>query len=94
MKIKARRRFKEDYTRIEARFKKPAEFRKAFFRAVSMIRQGKDLQAEYTVNRITDKGTGWYDCYIYADIVMIYKIEGQYIKLSRLGTPKDLEKEM
>lgn len=58
-----------------------------------MLRQGQDLPEEYVVNRIPDKGLGWYDCYVYADIIMIFKIEGQYVKLSRLGFPKDLEKE-
>ena len=45
------------------------------------------------MNQIPSKGRGWYDCYVYDDIVMIYKIEGQYVRLSRLGTPRELEKE-
>ena len=92
MRIKARRRFKEDYERIEASLKNPSPFRKAFFRAVSMLQQEQDLSSKFVVNRIPAEGKEWYDCYVYDDIIMIYKIQGQYVKLSRLGTPKELEK--
>ncbi len=93
MKIKARRRFKEDYARVESRLKKPAAFRKAVFQAVSSLQKGNDLTEKYTVNRLINMGEGWYGCYVFDDIIMIYKIQGQYVKLSRLGTPKELGKQ-
>ncbi len=93
MKIKARRPFKEDYKRIESRLKNPRPLRKALANAISMLQQGNDLSKKYVVNALLTHGQGWYDCYIYDDIIMIYKIEGQYVKLTRLGTPKELEKE-
>ena len=93
MKIKARRRFKEDYERTESRLKNPIPFRKALSKAILILQQEKDLSDKYTVNRIPAQGQGWYDCYVFEDIIMIYKIQGQYVKLSRLGIPKELEKE-
>lgn len=93
MKIKAGRPFKADYERIESRLKNPRPFRKAFAKALSILQQGNSLAEEYVVNPLVAQGQGWYDCYIYENIIMIYKVEGNYVKLSRLGTPKDLEKE-
>ncbi|MBC8379351.1 MAG: type II toxin-antitoxin system mRNA interferase toxin, RelE/StbE family [Planctomycetes bacterium] len=93
MKIRWKERFKEDYKELEKRLKKPIPFRKALFRAVSILEKGDDLSEKYTVNRIPAQGPGWYDCYVFEDIIMIYKIQGRYVKLSRLGTPKKLQKE-
>jgi mRNA interferase YafQ len=59
---------------------------------ISVLRQGDELSEKYVVNTLLARGTGWYDCYVYDDIIMIYKVEGQYVKLIRLGTPKELEK--
>ena len=93
MKIYWKEQFKEDYQRVESKLKNPIPFRKALSRAISVLQQEKDLSKKYTVNRLPAQGQGWYDCYVFEDIIMIYKIQGQYIKLSRLGTPRELEKE-
>ncbi len=93
MRIHWKDEFKKDYKQLEKRLKQSPQIRKALFQAVSILHQGKDLSKKYAVNSIPAQGSGWYDCYVYDDIVMIYKIEGQYVKLSRLGTPKYLEKE-
>jgi addiction module RelE/StbE family toxin len=93
LKIHWKDEFKEDYTRLETQLKRSVPLRKALFRAISMLQQGKELSEHYAVNRIPAQGMGWYDCYVYDNIIMIYKIEGQYVKLSRLGTPEELEKE-
>lgn len=57
-----------------------------------MLEQGQDLAAPFNAHRLVNEGEGWFCCYIYEDIIMIYKVQGQYIKLSRLGTPGELEK--
>ena len=85
MKIKARRRFKEDYIQLEKRLKDPRSFRKALNKAITLLQMGKDISKSFTVNRLIKRGEGWYDCYINSDIVMIYKIQGQYVKLTAIG---------
>ena len=92
MRIRARRRFKEDYKRLEAKLKKPAAFKKNLSKVISLLQKDTDLPPKYIVNRLTAQGEGWYACYFYEDFVMIYKIQGQYIKLSRIGTAKELGK--
>ncbi|MDH4201890.1 MAG: type II toxin-antitoxin system YafQ family toxin [Phycisphaerae bacterium] len=90
MKIKARRRFKEDYNRLEATLKNPVSFRKSFNKAVTLLQMGKDISKSFTVNRLINRGEGWYDCYITSDIVMIYMIQGQYVKLTAIGPAKEM----
>lgn len=93
MIIKARRQFKEDYQKLIESRENTAAFRKAFNKAIFLLETDhQDFSKTFTVNRLVKRGEGWFDCYVYDDIIMIYKIEGQYIKLSRLGTPQELEK--
>jgi len=88
-------RFRNDYQKLEKRLGNGnrVSFRKALWKATSILQKGNDLSAKYTVNRIVSQGPGWYICYVLDDIVMTYKIEGQYIKLSRIGFAKELGKE-
>lgn len=90
MKIKAEKRFKEDYIQLEKRVKDLVAFRKALNRAVSLLQMGKGLSSSFTVNRLTKRGEGWYDCYITADIVMIYMMQGQYVKLTAIGPVEEM----
>lgn len=90
MKIKAEIRFKEDYIQLEKRFKDPRPFRKALNKAISLLQMGKDISKSFTVNRLVKRGAGWYDCYITADIVMIYMIQGQSVKLTAIGPAKEM----
>ena len=93
MKIHWKDKFKEDYERHEKKLKSSASLRKALFRAISMLQQGKDLSEDYTVNRLLTQGQGWYGVYLFEDVIMIYKIQRQYVSLSRLGTAKELRKQ-
>ncbi|MBN1982466.1 MAG: type II toxin-antitoxin system mRNA interferase toxin, RelE/StbE family [Chitinivibrionales bacterium] len=90
MKIKAEKRFKEDYIRLEKRVKDLVTFRKALNRAITLLQMGKDISNSFTVNRLTKRGEGWYDCYITDDIVMIYMIQGQSVKLTAIGPVEEM----
>ncbi|MBL7215974.1 MAG: type II toxin-antitoxin system YafQ family toxin [Phycisphaerae bacterium] len=90
MKIKARRRFKEDYIQLEKRLKDPVSFRKAINRAITLLQAEKDISKSFTVNRLIKRGEGWFDCYITSEIVMIYAIQGQSIKLTAIGPAKEM----
>lgn len=93
MKIRWKDQFKEDIERIQERLKKPDPFKKAFCQAIRMLEAGKDLTEQFNAHRLVSEGEGWFCCFVFEEIIMIYKIQGQYVKLSRLGTPKELEKE-
>ncbi len=93
MKIHWSERFRNDYQTLENRLSNRVSFRKALWKATSILQKSGDLSAKYTVNRMVNQGPGWYVCYILDDIAMTYKIEGQYIKLSRIGFAKDLGRE-
>lgn len=93
MRIRWTDRFEDDYERLQFRLNNRKAFRKAFVGAVSILQKGDDLSVKYTVNRMVNRGPGWYVCYVMDDIAMTYKIVGQYIKLSRIGLIKDLGKE-
>lgn len=57
-----------------------------------MLQQGQDVSEKFVLNRVLAAGEGWYACYFYDEYVLLYKTEGQYVKLARLGTPEELEK--
>ena len=92
MRIRWRDQFKEDIERIQTRLKKPIPFKKAFRKAIRMLEEGKDITGQFHAHRLNNEGEGWYYCYIYEDIVMIYKIQGQYVKLSRIEAAGKLKK--
>lgn len=84
--------FADDYKQLEKKLKSPLKVRNAFYKAIHLLQTGKNLSSAYTVNQLKTQGEGWFDCYIYEDIVMIYKIQGQSVKLTRIGFTKDLFK--
>ena len=89
MKIVWKEQFKEDLRRVEKRFKDPKPFRRAFNKAIATLQTGKNLSQIFTVNRLPQLGPGWYDCYFYNDIVMIYRIQGQRVLLLAVGYPNE-----
>lgn len=85
MRIHWKDQFKEDFKALEARLKDPAAFRKALNKAITLLQTDKDISKSFTVNRLINRGEGWYDCYITYEIVMIYMIQKQYVKLTEIG---------
>ena len=93
MRIHWSDRFKEGFKRTESSVKDPKSFRKVLYKAISILQKREDLSKTFPVNKLAARGKGWFDCYVYEEIVMIYKIEGQYVTLSRIGTCKELYEE-
>jgi len=54
----------------------------------------KIWQIPLPVNRIIAAGPGWYDCYLYEDIVLVYKIQGQRVLLATIGFSKEIADEI
>ena len=59
-----------------------------------MLAKGKTLPARYSNHPLNGKYKGYYDCHILPDLVLIYKIEEEKIKLLLfdLGTHSELFK--
>jgi addiction module RelE/StbE family toxin len=85
LKIHWKEQFKEDFRFLEATLKDVAAFKKALSKAITLLQMDKDISKSFTVNRLIKRGEGWFDCYITPDIVMIYVVQGQYVKLTAIG---------
>ena len=66
--------FREDIQHLDKRLKESKPFRKAFNKAIAALQTGRELSEIFTVNKLPLLGPGWYDCYLYEEIVMIYSI--------------------
>lgn len=84
--------FEEDYEQVDKNIDDQKAFRRAFHHATNCMISGKDLSKLFTVNKIAALGEGWYTCYIYEDIVILYQFQGESVRLARIGTPKQLLK--
>ena len=94
MIITWKEQFKDKFNRLENRLKDPKPLRKSLSRAVFALQTGKNLADSFTVNRIIAAGPGWYDCYLYEDIVLVYKIQGQRVLLATIGFSKEIADEI
>lgn len=90
MRVYSKELFEKNFRRLCTRGNDPVSFRKAVRKAVSMLQSNKDLSKAFVVNRLGALGTGFYDCYVYSDVIMIYRITGQSIWLINIGTAEDL----
>ncbi len=94
MRIVWKEQFKEKFNRLERRLKDPKPLRKALNKAIFVLQTGKNLSDYFPVNKVTSAGPGWYDCYLYEDIVMVYKIQGQRIVLATIGFSSEIAYEI
>ena len=85
MRIHWHDQFKDGFKSLEANLKDPAAFKKALNKAAALLQTGKDISESFTVNRLINRGEGWCDCYITPEIVMGYRIQGQYVTLTEIG---------
>ena len=90
MRIRWQDQFKEDFKYLEKHLKDPVSFKKALYKAVTLLQRGKDISKTFPVNRLIKRGEGWFDCYITSDIVMIYRIQGRSVKLTAIGPAKEM----
>jgi addiction module RelE/StbE family toxin len=94
VRIVWKEQFKEKFNRLERRLKDPKPLRKALNKAIFVLQTGKNLSDYFPVNKVTSAGPGWYDCYLYEDIVMVYKIQGQRIVLATIGFSSEIAYEI
>lgn len=62
----------------------------AYLTVLSLLIVGKPLPAKYCNHPLSGDHTGYWDCHITNDCVLIYKIDGEELRLARIGTHSEL----
>jgi mRNA interferase YafQ len=57
---------------------------------VDLLIAGEDLPARFVDHALAGKWTGWRDCHIEPDWILIYKISPDTLTLGRTGSHSDL----
>jgi len=57
---------------------------------VDLLIAGEDLPARFVDHALTGKWSGWRDCHIEPDWILIYKISPDTLTLGRTGSHSDL----
>jgi mRNA-degrading endonuclease YafQ of YafQ-DinJ toxin-antitoxin module len=83
--------FKKDFQKIESALKNKKEFRRELRKFITAP-QFEKIPSGYAINELLAKGSHWYDCYIYQDIILIYRIDSTSLTLQKIGRIRDLYK--
>jgi len=59
---------------------------------VQAIRTRRQLAPKHADHALAGEWTGWRDCHMEPDWILIYKIDGDVLTLGRTGTHSDLFK--
>ena len=79
-------KFKKDYKRCTARGLKTAKLKAIF----ELLQRDEDLPARCRPHRLSGNWSGYWECHIESDWLLIYRYEGDFIYLERTGTHSDL----
>ncbi len=94
MRLRWQDDFKEAYPKVKGMVADPKSLHKNLTTVVHLLLSKQDPSTKFVTNRVVPDGAGWYECYIYKDkkveIILQYKIEGEYVILSQIGSEKDL----
>ncbi|OHB58402.1 MAG: hypothetical protein A2173_08805 [Planctomycetes bacterium RBG_13_44_8b] len=83
--------FKKDFKVIDDRLKSSKEFVSELRKVITAL-QSKKEPFGHTINKLLAKGTTYFDCYIYEDILIIYRIHNDCLVLLRIGKASQLYK--
>jgi mRNA-degrading endonuclease YafQ of YafQ-DinJ toxin-antitoxin module len=97
VKIKFHDDFKANYQLLAKKADNPRGLTKALNTVVDLLWAKGSVEGRYVTNRLSSKGLGWFECYLYHDkkyvILIHYKIAQTYVYLSQIGTPQTLTDE-
>ncbi len=79
-------RFRKDLKRVEKRGKDMSKLRAA----LSLLMQALPLPPEYGDHALKGDWQGWRDLHIEPDWLLIYRIEGEDVRLNCTGTHADI----
>jgi len=57
---------------------------------ITSLQQGQKLAAKYVDHSLVGNWANFRDCHVKPDLVLIYKIENNTLKLARIGTHSEL----
>lgn len=78
--------FKRDLKKLPAEIMLSSEFIEVFY----CLQHDLPLPEKYKDHPLTGDWRGYRDCYIKNDLVLIYKIEGDLIKLARVNSHSEV----
>jgi mRNA interferase YafQ len=79
--------FKKDFKKI---VKLPIPDIVEFGKVISTLQSGSPLAVKYVDHPLSGNWSGYRDCHIKPDLVLIYKIDSNILKLARIGSHSDL----
>ena len=65
----------------------------AYLTVLTLLVSGKPLPARYSNHPLIGEYVGYWDCHISNDCVLIYKVDGNELRLARIGTHAEVFKE-
>jgi len=83
--------FKKDFKKLENSIKNKKELRIELRKLITALQFNK-IPPGYTTNELLAKGSHWYDCYVYSDVILMYRIDSTSLTLQRIGKIKDFYK--
>jgi mRNA interferase YafQ len=57
---------------------------------VSTLQRNSKLEAKYVDHPLSGNWSGYRDCHVKPDLVLIYKVDSTTLKLARIGSHSDL----
>ena len=88
LKVSYSNKFKKDYKQIKKRNYKLDKLEQILKLLVNEV----ELPEKYSNHTLTGKFTGFSECHIEPDWLLIYMVEDGFLKLARTGTHSDLFK--
>jgi mRNA interferase YafQ len=85
-KIKETSAFKKDFKK----YYKNEEIKKVLKDIVENIANGVPLDEKYSNHPLKGKWKSCYDCHVLPNLVLIYQIDNERLKLIRIGTHSEL----
>ncbi len=79
--------FKKDFKKV---IKLPIPDMVEVGHVIKVLQQGQILDAKYVDHALTGNWLNYRDCHIKPDLVLIYKIENEILKLARIGSHSEL----
>jgi mRNA interferase YafQ len=81
--------FKKDFKKA---LKSPIQDIVLVGNVISTLQSGEILPIKYCDHPLSGNWSGYRDCHIKPDLILIYKIEKESVKLARIGTHSELFK--
>ena len=57
---------------------------------ISTLQKGEHLDTKYSDHSLSGNWSGYRDCHVKPDLVLIYKVDSNILKLVRIGSHSDL----